>query len=165
MVKAKLLTSVKRIGVAADHGGYELKVKLIAALKDAGYDLVDFGAKKFDKKDDYPDLVSPLARAVAKGEVARGLAICGSGVGACIAANKIHGVRAAMITDPFSAHQGVEDDDMNIICLGGNVTGYSLALELVNIFLNASFKGTERYVRRLEKVSVLELEYYVKLST
>ena len=165
MVKAKLLTSVKRIGVAADHGGYELKVKLIAALKDAGYDLVDFGAKKYDKEDDYPDLVSTLARAVAKGEVARGLAICGSGVGACIAANKIHGVRAAMITDPFSAHQGVEDDDMNIICLGGNVTGYSLALELVNIFLNASFKGTERFVRRLEKVSVLELEYYVKLST
>jgi ribose 5-phosphate isomerase B len=164
MVKTKVSTPVKFVGVAADHGGYELKVKLIAALKDVGYDLVDFGAEKFDKDDDYPDFVIPLATAVAKGEVARGLAICGSGVGACIAANKVPGVRAALITDPFSAHQEVEDDDMNIICLGGNVTGYSLALELVNIFLNASFKGTERYVRRLEKVIILELEKPIKLT-
>ena len=156
---------MKRIGVAADHGGFELKVKLIAALKAAGYDLVDFGPKKLDKEDDYPDFVAPMARAVARGEVVKGLAICGSGVGACVAANKVPGVRAALITDPFSAHQGVEDDDMNIICLGGNVTGYSLALELVRIFLNASFKGTERYVRRLRKVSMLELENSVKLST
>ena len=156
---------MKRIGVAADHGGFELKVKLIAALKAAGYDLVDFGAKKLDKEDDYPDFVAPMAMAVARGEVVKGLAICGSGVGACVAANKVPGVRAALITDPFSSHQGVEDDDMNIICLGGNVIGYSLALELVRIFLNASFKGTERYVRRLRKVSMLELENSVKLST
>ena len=165
MVKTKLSTPGKRIGVASDHGGFELKVKLVATLKDTGYDLVDFGAEKFDKDDDYPDYVAPMARAVARGEIVKALAICGSGVGACVAANKVHGVRAALITDPFSAHQGVEDDDMNIICLGGNVTGYSLALELVNIFLNASFKGTERYVRRLEKVSVLELENPVKLRT
>jgi ribose 5-phosphate isomerase B len=157
MVKTKLSTLVKRIGVAADHGGFELKVKLIVALKAAGYDLVDFGATRYDKEDDYPDFVAPMARAVARGEVVKGLAICGSGVGACIAANKVPGVRAALITEPFSAHQGVEDDDMNIICLGGNVTGYSLALELVLIFLNARFKGTERYVRRLRKVSALEL--------
>ena len=96
--------------------------------------------------------------------MSKGLAICGSGVGACIAANKVPGVCAALITEPFSAHQGVEDDNMNIICLGGNVTGYSLALELVNIFLNASIKGTERYLRRLDKVSALELENLVRPS-
>jgi ribose 5-phosphate isomerase B len=156
MVKTKLSTPGKRIGIAADHGGFELKVRLVAALKDTGYDLVDFGADKFNKDDDYPDFIIPLALAVSKSEIVKGLAICGSGVGACITANKVNGVRAALITDPFSAHQGVEDDNMNIICLGGNVTGYSLALELINIFLNASFKGTERYVRRLEKVSLLE---------
>ena len=162
MVKTKLSTPGKRIGIAADHGGFELKVNLVAALKDSGYDLVDFGASVYDKEDDYPDFVIPLAQAVAKGEVTRGLAICGSGVGACITANKIPRVRAASVTDPFSARQGVEDDDMNIICLGGNVTGCSLALELVRIFLNANFKGTERYVRRLEKVSLLELKNYNK---
>lgn len=158
MVKTKVSTPVKFVGVAADHGGYELKLKLVASLKAAGYDLVDFGAKKLDKEDDYPDFVVPLARAVARGDLARGLAICGSGVGACVVANKVAGICAALITDPFSARQGVEDDNMNILCLGGNVTGYSLAHELVRIFLNASFKGTERYVRRLEKVSALELE-------
>jgi ribose 5-phosphate isomerase B len=152
------ITLVKRMGVAADHGGFELKIKLIAALKAAGYDLVDFGAEKFDKDDDYPDFVVPMARAVARGEVVKGLAICGSGVGACVTANKVSGVRAALITDPFSAHQGVEDDNMNIICLGGNVTGYSLALELITLFLTASFKGTEPYVRRLRKVLMLESE-------
>ena len=165
MGKTKVSMPIKFVGVASDHGGFELKVKLIATLKDSGYSIVDFGAYRLDNEDDYPDFVVPLARAVEKGEVARGLAICGSGVGACIAANKIPGVRAAMITDPFSAHQGVEDDDMNIICLGGNVTGYSLAHELVRIFLNASFKGTERYVRRLRKVSALELEKPIRLRT
>jgi ribose 5-phosphate isomerase B len=103
MVNTNLSTPGKRIGIAADHGGFELKVKLIVALKDAGYDLVDFGAKKYDKEDDYPDFVVPLASAVARGEVVRGLAICGSGVGACIAANKVAGACAALITDPFSA--------------------------------------------------------------
>jgi ribose 5-phosphate isomerase B len=165
MVNTNLSTPGKRIGIAADHGGFELKVKLIVALKDAGYDLVDFGAKKYDKEDDYPDFVVPLASAVARGEVVRGLAICGSGVGACIAANKVAGARAALITDPFSARQGVEDDNMNITCLGGNVTGYSLTLELVRIFLNARFKATERYVRRLRKISLLELEKPTNLST
>ena len=97
-----------------------------------------------------------MAMAVAKGEVARGLAICGSGVGACVAANKVHGVRAALITDSFSAHQGVEDDNMNVICLGGQVTGYPLSWELVQIFLNAHFKGDERFIRRLAKVATLE---------
>lgn len=158
MTKQTLSKSGRRIGVASDHGGFELKEKLIMALNDAEEDLVDFGARRFDKEDDYPDLIVPLARAISKGEVVRGIAICGSAIGACITANKVHGVRAALITDPYSARQGVEDDDMNIICLGGDVTGYSLALELIRIFLNANVKGTERYVRRLGKVSILEME-------
>jgi ribose 5-phosphate isomerase B len=146
------------IGIAADHGGFELKVQLIASLKAAGYEVVDFGAHHLDVGDDYPDFVVPLARAVAKGEVVRGLAICGSGVGACIAANKIPGVRAALITDSFSAHQGVEDDDMNVMCLGGRVTGDALSLDLVWTFLNAHFIESERFRRRLAKVTALERE-------
>ena len=146
------------IGIGADHGGFELKVQLIASLKAAGYEVVDFGAYELDIGDDYPDFVVPLARAVAKGEVNRGLAICGSGVGACIAANKIHGVRAALITDSFSAHQGVEDDDMNVMCLGGQVTGDALSLDLVWTFLNAHFIESERFRRRLAKVAALERE-------
>ena len=145
-----------RIGIAADHGGFELKVQLTAALKDAGYEVADFGAHELDPGDDYLDFVVPLARAVARGEVTRGLAICGSGVGPCVAANKMPGVRAALITDPFSAHQGVEDDDMNVMCLGGRVSGHALSWELVQIFLTAHFKGAERFMRRLAKVAALE---------
>jgi ribose 5-phosphate isomerase B len=147
-----------RIGIAADHGGFELKAQLIADLKTAGYEVEDFGAHELVTGDDYPDFVVPLARAVAKGEIIRGLAICGSGVGACVAANKVPGVRAALITDSFSAHQGVEDDDMNVMCLGGRVTGYALSWDLVQTFLNAHFKGTERFRRRLAKVAALEKE-------
>ena len=146
------------IGIAADHGGFGLKAQLTAALKAAGYEVVDFGAHELAPGDDYPDFVVPLARAVASGEVTRGLAICGSGVGACVAANKMPGVRAALITDSFSAHQGVEDDDMNVMCLGGRVTGSALSWDLVQIFLNARFKGVERFRRRLEKVTALERE-------
>ena len=145
-----------RLGIAADHGGFELKGRLTADLQAAGYEVVDFGARDLVGDDDYPDFVVPLARAVAKREVARGLAICGSGVGACVAANKVSGVRAALITDPFSAHQGVEDDDMNVMCLGGRVTGYDLAWDLVQTFLSARFKGMERFKRRLAKISELE---------
>jgi ribose 5-phosphate isomerase B len=145
-----------KIGIAADHGGFELKEQLAESLEAAGYEVRDFGAREFDGGDDYPDFVAPLARAVARGEVSRGLAICGSGVGASIAANKVAGVRAALITDAFSAHQGVEDDDMNVMCLGGRVTGPALSWELVQIFLKASFKGEQRFKRRLEKVASLE---------
>lgn len=144
-----------RIGIAADHGGFELKVKLVAALTFAGYMVTDFGAFELTDGDDYPDFVVPLAKAVSSGEITRGLAICGSGVGACIAANKVHGVRSALITDSFSAHQGVEDDDMNVMCLGGGVTGSSLAWELVQAFLKADFKAEEKYIRRLNKVAGL----------
>ena len=146
------------IGIAADHGGFELKLQLTAALKAAGYEVTDFGAHELVTGDDYPDVVVPLARAVAKGEVARGVAICGSGVGACVAANKVSGVRAALITDSFSAHQGVEDDDMNVMCLGGRVTGQALSWDLVQTFLGAQFKGDERFRRRLAKVTALERE-------
>ena len=147
-----------RIGMAADHGGFELKSQLMTALKAAGYEVVDFGARTLVTGDDYPDFMVPLAKAVASGEVTRGLAICGSGVGACVAANKVSGVRAALITDPFSAHQGVEDDDMNVMCLGGRVTGNALSWDLVQTFLNARFKGDARFRRRLAKVAALETE-------
>jgi ribose 5-phosphate isomerase B len=147
----------RRLGIAADHGGFALKTLIAAVLRQRNLDVVDFGAPELDPDDDYPDFVLPLARAVARGEVARGIAVCGSGVGACVAANKVPGVRAALITDGFSAHQGVEDDDMNILCLGGRVTGEALALELVNSFLNAEFKSSERYQRRLDKVAAAEV--------
>ncbi len=144
------------VGLAADHGGFELKTHLISLLKAAGYEVKDFGANTLVQGDDYPDFVAPLAKAVANGEVTRGLAICGSGVGACVAANKVTGVRAALITESFSAHQGVEDDQMNVMCLGGRVTGPSLAWELVVAFLGAHFKPEERFQRRLDKVVELE---------
>ena len=145
-----------KIGICADHGGYELKGVLKSALIEEGYDPIDFGALTLDTTDDYPDFVAPLARAISEGSVDRGVAICGSGVGACIAANKIKGVRAALITDHFSAHQGVEDDDMNLLCLGGRITGPSSALELLSAFLDAQFTGAERHKRRLQKVMDLE---------
>ncbi len=145
-----------RLGIAADHGGFELKERLAVALRAMGHDVVDYGAHEILGGDDYPDYVIPLAEAVARGEFERGIAVCGSGVGACIAANKVPGVRAALITEIFSAHQGVEDDDMNLMCLGGRVTGFEPALDLVLIFLNARFKGDERFRRRLSKVAELE---------
>jgi ribose 5-phosphate isomerase B len=145
-----------RVGLAADHGGFSLKEQLTAELRLLGHEVVDFGAYELKSEDDYPDFIVPLARAVAQGEVERGLAVCGSGVGACVAANKVPGVRAALITDAFSAHQGVEDDDMNVMCLGGRVTGYALALDLVRIFLDARYKGLERFARRVAKVKDLE---------
>lgn len=144
------------IGIASDHGGYELKQFLVKMLSQAGYEVVDFGNLKQDQTDDYPDFVVPLARAVARGDVERGVAICGSGAGACIAANKVPGVRAGMIHEVFSARQGVEDDDMNMICLGGRVVGEEFAWELVRTFLAARFSGAERHRRRLAKVAELE---------
>jgi ribose 5-phosphate isomerase B len=153
---AKSQEEMIRIGIAADHGGFKLKVQLIGYLKAAGYEVVDFGATELVEEDDYPDFVVPMARAVAIGEVIRGIAICGSGVGACVAANKISGVRAALITDSFSAHQGVEDDNMNVMCLGGRVIGQALSWDLIKIFLSARFKETDRFKRRLAKVAALE---------
>jgi ribose 5-phosphate isomerase B len=145
-----------RIGIAADHGGFTLKEPLTAALRNAGHEVTDFGAMTCVSTDDYPDFVLPLAQAVAKGDVDRGIAVCGSGVGASIAANKVAGARAALVHESFSAHQGVEDDDMNILCLGARVIGYSLAWELVQIYLAANFSGAERHARRLAKVIAAE---------
>lgn len=145
-----------KIGIAADHGGYPLKESVKKFLPDRGYEVEDFGASGLDPADDYPDFVIPLARALAENKMERGIAICGSGVGAAIAANKVPGVRAALIHENFSAHQGVEDDNMNMMCMGGRVTGYAAAEELVDTFLNAKFSGLERHLRRLEKVASLE---------
>ena len=147
-----------RVGIAADHGGFELKEFLAKALSDLGYKVLDFGTSSLNMEDDYPDFVVPLAKAVSDGKVDRGVAICGSGVGACVVANKVTGVRASLIHETFSAHQGVEDDDMNIICLGGRVTGHALSWDLVQAFLSARFKGAERFTRRLAKVAELECE-------
>lgn len=147
-----------KIGIAADHGGFELKEKLIKLIESTGHMAVDFGARELDDKDDYPDYIIPLARAVSKNEVDRGIAVCGSGVGACIAANKVNGVRAALINEVFSARQGVEDDDMNMICLGGRVIGQAHAYEVVKSFLSATFTSAERHKRRLAKVLALEIK-------
>ncbi|GAB3337378.1 hypothetical protein GCM10027299_48410 [Larkinella ripae] len=145
-----------KIGIAADHGGFELKETLRDFLTNLGYDVVDFGAHAYESTDDYPDKIIPLAQAVSRREVERGVAVCGSGVGAAIVANKIAGVRAALINDHFSAHQGVEDDDMNLICLGGRITGNRVAEEFVRAFLEARFSGADRHLRRLNKVIELE---------
>ena len=145
-----------RIGIAADHAGFALKEELAEALSKSGHEIVDFGPSSLNPEDDYPDYVVPLARSVANGEVERGIAICGSGVGACVTANKVKGVRAALVHDVFSAHQGVEDDDMNVIALGARVIGPELAVELVRDFLRARFSGAERHRRRVEKIAALE---------
>jgi len=145
-----------KVGIGADHGGFELKEMLRDYLKNLGHEVVDFGAKTLEQGDDFPDYVIPLAKAVANNEVERGVAVCGSGVGACIAANKVSGVRAALITDHFSAHQGVEDDDMNLMTIGGRVVGFNVAQELVASFLKAEFIGAERHLRRLEKIHQIE---------
>jgi len=147
-----------RVGIATDHGGFELKEDLLAQLRAAGHDVVDFGADKLSPDDDYPDFVIPLAQAVAAGTVERGVAVCGSGVGASICANKIPGVRAGLIHDHFSAAQGVEDDHMNVICIGGRTTGPSVAWDLVQTFLAADFSQAPRHLRRLSKVAHLELQ-------
>ena len=155
-VEAILPKMLKRVGIAADHGGFELKEFLAGKLREAGYEVTDFGDRQLKSDDDYPDFIIPLARAVAVGAVDRGVGICGSGVGASIAANKVAGVRAGLIDENFSAHQGVEDDDLNMICFGGLVVGHALAWELTQTFLAARFKGAERFRRRLEKVAQIE---------
>ncbi|MGC9941223.1 MAG: RpiB/LacA/LacB family sugar-phosphate isomerase [Verrucomicrobiota bacterium] len=145
-----------RVGIATDHGGFELKENLVIRLRAAGHEIVDFGAHTLVAEDDYPDFVIPLAQAVASGHVERGLAICGSGVGAAFCANKVNGARACLIHDHFSARQGVEDDHMNIMCMGGRTVGVLSAWDLVETFLAAQFGQAERYLRRLNKVSAFE---------
>jgi ribose 5-phosphate isomerase B len=145
-----------RIGIATDHGGFSLKEELLGQLRAAGHEVVDFGAHRLSEGDDYPDYVVPLAQAVAAGKVNRGIAICGSGVGASVCANKVRGIRAALIHDHFSARQGVEDDHMNILCMGGRTVGPAVAWDLVQTFLAAEFSQAERHLRRLGKVAAQE---------
>src|SRR5215510_9223979 len=147
-----------RVGIATDHGGFGLKEALVAHLREAGHEVVDFGAHGLNPDDDYPDFVIPLARAVAAGTVERGVAVCGSGVGASVCANKIPGSRAGLVHDHFSARQGVEDDHMNMICMGGRTVGPAVAWDLVETFLAAEFSHAPRHLRRLSKIASLEAQ-------
>jgi len=147
-----------RVGIATDHGGFALKEELMAKLNAAGYKVVDFGAYSLNPHDDYPDFVVPLAEAVASGKVDRGLAICGSGVGASVCANKVPGIRAGLIHDHFSARQGVEDDHMNILCMGGRTVGPAVAWDLVQTYLAAEYSQADRHLRRLRKVASIEAQ-------
>ena len=144
-----------RVVVGADHRGFEMKDALAAALREDGHDIIDVGTNGAVPVD-YPDIAVKLGAAIQDGRAERGVLVCGSGVGACIAANKLRGVRAALTHDTYSAHQGVEHDDMNVVCLGSRVIGDALALEIVRTFLAASFVSNERYKRRLAKVNALD---------
>jgi ribose 5-phosphate isomerase B len=145
-----------RVGIATDHGGFGLKEEIVAQLKAAGHEVADFGAHNLKPDDDYPDFVIPLAIAVVEGKVDRGVAVCGSGVGAAVCANKIKGARACLIHDHFSAKQGVKDDHMNILCMGGRTVGPAVAWDLVQTFLAAEFSQAARHLRRIGKVAALE---------
>src|SRR4051812_23240748 len=145
-----------KIALGTDHGGFSLKAVVAAAIEEGGHEVVDCGAGALAPDDDYPVFAERVARAVTKGEASRGVILCGSGVGASVAANKVRGVRAALCHDTFSAHQGVEDDDMNVLCIGARVVGPSLAGELVTTFLRAKFSEADRHRRRLEMVNDLE---------
>jgi ribose 5-phosphate isomerase len=145
-----------RVAVGADHAGFEMKNQLAEFIRDAGHEVVDVGAHSFDREDDYPDFAEGLGKAVRRGEADRGVLICGSGVGASIAANKLAGIRAGLCHDAYSAHQGVEHDDMNVLVLGARIIGIELARELVRNFLTAEFSGDPRHRRRMEKVKRLE---------
>jgi len=147
-----------RVGMAADHAGFGLKEELVSRIRSAGHEVVDFGAYNLDPTDDYPDYVVPLSQAVSAGNVDRGVAICGSGVGASVCANKVKGVRACLIHDHFSAKQGVEDDHMSVLCMGGRTVGPEVAWDLVETFLAAKFSQAERHLRRLAKVAFLETQ-------
>jgi ribose 5-phosphate isomerase B len=145
-----------QIAIGADHGGFPIKADLVALLKKLGHEVVDVGAHTLDLFDDYPDFARAVGQAVQRGEVERGIVICGSGVGACVAANKMRGIRAGVCHDTYSARQGVEHDNMNVLCLGGRVVGIEVARELVQAFVGAKFSGEERHARRVAKVAAME---------
>jgi ribose 5-phosphate isomerase B len=145
-----------RVAFAADHAGWPLRARLFDELAAGGHELVDVGSPERVPGDDYPDAAAAVANAVVLGRAERGVVVCGSGVGACVAANKVVGIRAAMCHDSFSARQGVEDDNMNILCLGARVIGEELAAELLKDFLGARFSGAERHRRRLGKIAAME---------
>ncbi len=145
-----------RVAIGGDHNGFEYKCRFGLALKNRGFDVIDVGPVELDPSDDYPDFAIGVGKAIQEGRADRGIVICGSGVGASIAATKLRGVRAAVCHDTYSAHQGVEHDDMNVLCIGSKIVGSELASELIDAFLAASFTGEERHVRRLSKVAELE---------
>jgi ribose 5-phosphate isomerase B len=147
-----------QVGIAADHGGFVLKGEIGQWLRRSGYQVRDFGAFELNRADDYLEFIVPMARAVAAGQPARGIALCASGVGACIMANKLPGVRAGLVHDVFSARRGVEDDDMNVICLGGRVITAASAIELIRTFLSARCSGAVHHQRRLAQVRALEMQ-------
>ncbi|GAC1445985.1 MAG: hypothetical protein NVSMB56_01070 [Pyrinomonadaceae bacterium] len=149
-----------RIAIGADHGGYPLNETIIAELNAKGHVILDFGTHDATQPDDYPDYAKAVGFAVRDGKADVGIVICGSGVGACVAANKIRGVRACLCHDTYSAHQGVEHDNINVLCLGARIVGIELALELVRAFLSAKFTGEERHLRRLKKVLEIEREEF-----
>ena len=144
------------IAFGADHGGFALKISLVPWLQSQGYEVLDLGAHTLDPLDDYPDFAAAVAQAVADGKAERGIVICGSGVGACVVANKIPGIRASVCHDLYSARQGVEHDELNVLSLGARVVGLELAQQLTTEFLVARFTGEERHVRRLAKVNAIE---------
>ena len=148
-----------RVAIGADHGGYALKDELKSFLESLGHQMVDVGAYTLDPADDFPDFTQPLAESVASGEADRGIMICGSGVGASVAANKVRGIRASVCHDTYSAHQGVEHDDMNVLCLGARIVGIELARELTGAFLSAAYVPEERFQRRLDKVLDMETRF------
>ena len=145
-----------RIAIGADHGGFPLNERVIAELRTAGHEIVDFGTHDGSQPDDYPDYARQVGQAIQQGAADIGILICGSGVGAAVAANKLRGIRAAMCGDTYSAHQSREHDDCNVLCLGARVVGVELALELVRTFVAARFSGEERHRRRLRKIAEME---------
>ncbi|HEV2800236.1 MAG TPA: ribose 5-phosphate isomerase B [Pyrinomonadaceae bacterium] len=145
-----------KIAISADHGGYPLNEHVIEILSDAGHQIIDFGTHDGTQPDDYPDYAVPVGEAVRDGRADCGIIICGSGVGACVAANKLRGVRAALCGDTYSAHQSREHDDCNVLCLGARVVGIEVATEIVRAFVGARFTGEERHQRRLDKVLAIE---------
>ena len=145
-----------KIAIASDHAGYPLKAALLPYLKKLGHEALDLGTDSPDKSVDYPDFAAAAGRAVVSGRAERGIVVCGSGVGACVAANKLKGVRAGLCHDTYSAHQGVEHDDINVLCLGARIIGEALAFEITAAFVNARFSKEERHSRRLKKVTDLE---------
>lgn len=149
------------IAIAADHGGFHLKSLLVEFLEKLGHEVMDLGTNS-EEPVDYPDFARAVAQEILAKKAERGILICGSGVGACVAANKFPGIRAAICHDTFSAHQGVEDDDINVLCLGARVIGPELAKEIVRVWLSASFSGAERHRRRLTKVGEIEREFFKK---
>ena len=148
-----------RVAIGADHGGYALKDELKTFLQSLGHEMIDVGAHTLDPADDFPDFTKPLAESVASGSADRGIMICGSGVGASVAANKVRGIRASVCHDTYSAHQGVEHDDMNVLCLGARIVGIELARELTGAFLSAEYVPEERFQRRLDKVLDMESRF------